>query len=215
MNNIPDSKHREIKVHIKPRDKTVTIRVRESVSVETLIEKLRVDFSLPSGDYVLCPQGNDTPLDAQRTFGQRDVVEYAQFDLHASKRKSGVAPELIKRQERISIPTHAIARISLDNGREIRLEWYPAILGRHHENERENLLLAVDLNYLPNATAISRHHACIIYTGGQYTLEHLSPNGKTYLDGVALEHQTAYPLRRGSKIRIGNSITLRFMLADE
>ena len=58
---------------------------------------------------------------------------------------------------------------------------------------------------LPNDTNVSRRHATMQASNGQYTItDHGSSNG-TYVNGVKIGPQTPQPLRPGDELNIGNT----------
>ncbi len=58
---------------------------------------------------------------------------------------------------------------------------------------------------LPNDTNVSRRHATVQASGGQFAItDHGSSNG-TYVNGVKIGAQTPQPLRPGDELNIGNT----------
>ncbi len=89
-----------------------------------------------------------------------------------------------------------------DPGREVRLETFPAVVGRDPEAE-------VRVRH----SNVSRHHARITLTGDRFTIEDLGSSNGTFVNGrrVAGPH----PLADGNEIGLGRTLSLRFRLLDQ
>lgn len=106
----------------------------------------------------------------------------------------------------------------LGSGTVFRLDWQPAIIGRHDAGQGQNELVAVNLAAHPGGQRVSRRHAQIVESDGVFFVEPLSPNPTLVRDvqGNALPAQKRQPLRHGDVVLLENSqIALKFIVREK
>jgi FHA domain len=104
-------------------------------------------------------------------------------------------------------------------GKVYKLHWYPAIIGRPDKSQEHADWVAVNLATHAAGSRISRRHAQITESGGQYFVERLSQNPMAIRDGhgttTPVEGQKL-PLRHGDLLYFDYSqITLKFIVREE
>jgi hypothetical protein len=97
------------------------------------------------------------------------------------------------------------------------IQWLPAVIGRHSENQPHDELVAVDLRSYASGLRVSRRHARLIEEDGHFFIENLSSNPVSLLSAqlparVAVIAQRQ-PLAPGDVIRLDRSgIELKFIV---
>jgi hypothetical protein len=118
-------------------------------------------------------------------------------------------------------PSQPIYLRELSGGQVFRLNWLPAIVGRHSDSQPMNELVAVDLQGFSSGQSVSRRHVMITGEDDQYHVENLSGNPVQLLTAAALEgrvktialSEASVPLHSGDIIRLERSgIALMFIV---
>lgn len=179
--------------------------VRKNVTVRSLIEEIRREFSLLEGNYSLMVQGSDQPLEADKTLEQLGLQTGVELIFERGRRR--LSQQVIARGGQFFQAVGGAARALLreeTSGQIFEIEWQPAIIGRPDaSNPAGSEMLAVDVSGLPEARTVSRQHARITEQGGQYFLEGLAERNPTYLDDRELLPGEKRALRHGDRIRVG------------
>lgn len=184
--------------------------VRQTLTVGQLIDEITREFADLDREnptaYGLYLLGSNQPLDRNQTLfeqgvqsGDRLVLGWARNALGAPRRPVSVAGAAVLQES----ATQVIFPI----------EWQPAIIGRPDADHAHNELLTANVEGLPDGRRVSRRHAQITEKAGVYTIESLTSQNPTFLNGERLETGRTYTLQPGDKIELGYSkIALRFMV---
>ena len=76
--------------------------------------------------------------------------------------------------------------------------------------ERTTIGREASASLIINHNTVSRHHAEIVYSNGQYLLRDLGSKNGTFLNGVPLEPYTQHILKQYDRVRIGMVMTYMF-----
>lgn len=190
--------------------------VRKNVSVRSLIEEIRREFSLLEGNYTLSFKGSDKPLSPDQTMEQLGIQTGGELLFDRERRR--LSQQIVMRggqfYQTITGATHAILREE-STGKLFEIEWQPAVIGRpDNNNPSTSDVLAVDLGDMPEARTVSRQHARIIEQGGQYLLEAVAARNPTFLNDRELLRGERRMLQSGDKIRVGK-IVLAFNVQNK
>ncbi len=187
--------------------------IRTNLTARALIEEICREFDLLQGEYVLKRQGEETPLDPNKTLAQLGVKMGDILLFEREQRR--LSQQIVRRGGRFfqRIPGAKVAvLVEEQSGQAFPIRWQPAIVGRPSANNPTSAeILAVNLGTLPNAKTVSRQHAQITEQKGRYFLEGLAKRNPTFLNEEELAHGEKRMLRAGDRIRVGR-ITLRFEL---
>jgi hypothetical protein len=179
--------------------------VRANVTISTLIEETRQEFSLMEGTYTLSEAGEQQSLPLDQTIEQLGLQ---------------TGSELIFQRERNSISQHMIIRgghffqplgdaspaflRETTSKKVFEIEWHPAIIGRPDAgNPASADMLAVNLGEVQEAKTVSRQHARIMVQGGNYYLEPLAQQNATMLNDDLIEFGEKRRLRNGDTVCVG------------
>jgi len=186
--------------------------VRKNVTVRSLIDEIRREFSLLEGNYTLSLKGSN-PLDPDKTLEQLGIQTGVELTFDRERRR--LSQQIVARGgqyfQAISGKRQAVLRED-SSGQVFVLEWQPAVIGRPDAgNAASAEVLAVNLGGLPDARTVSRQHARITESGGQFFLEGIAERNPTFLNEQQLLPGEKRALASGDKVRVG-SITLTLMI---
>jgi hypothetical protein len=117
-------------------------------------------------------------------------------------------------------PTQHLYMRELQTGKVYKLQWLPAIIGRPGQKQAHNDWVAVNLGSHRTGLRVSRRHAQITESRGNYFIESLSSNPTALEDSTGtrtvLEPNARYPLHHGNIIHLERSeIMLKFIIRTE
>ncbi len=117
-------------------------------------------------------------------------------------------------------PTQHIYVREQQTSKVYKLQWLPAIIGRPGQNQAHNDWVAVNLGGHRTGLRVSRRHAQITESRGNYFIESLSSNPTALEDSTGtrtvLEPNARYPLHHGNIIHLERSeIMLKFIIRTE
>lgn len=180
-------------------------RVRRALTVSELIQEILKEFddiakeSLDS--YALYLKGNNRPLPADNNLIQLDVQPQDELVFTYTQRMA---------RQMLDPRNYAFLRDET-SGRVYDITWQPALIGRPSTDVDHNMMLAANLQVLPNGITVSRKHAQITFTDGRYYIELLAENNPVYLNGKEIPAGSPRELKAGDKLAIGrNRIPLTF-----
>ncbi len=187
--------------------------VRKNVTVRSLIDEIRREFSLLDGNYTLSVKGGSRQLELDKTLEQLGIQTGAELTFDRERRR--LSQQIVARGgqyfQAISGRRRAVLREE-STGQVFELDWQPAIIGRPDAaNLASADALAVNLGGLPEARTVSRQHARITEYGGQFFLEGVAERNPTFLNEQQLLPGEKRALASDDKIRVG-SITLALTL---
>jgi hypothetical protein len=188
------------------------VNIRSSLVVANLIAAVQDKFNL-DGKYQVRLQTSRRALANNAPLDQVGVTEGAVLVFSPVIETTGT-PEAIRRGVREPMAPN-LKRIYLHEERsltEFDLLWQPALIGRKDRRDpSNNRLLAAPLDDLEMATTVSRHHAAITESEGEFFIESISPSNPTYLGDTRLRPGSKHPLPAGSRILVGG-VTLTFYI---
>ena len=187
------------------------LNVRRNLPVRVLLDEVRSKLELGSAMVTLRVRGAPEPLEPERTLAQHGLKDGAELVLlREVGPRSTPGRELIERGQKVPIGEGHLAYLEEERTGEIfALEWQPAIVGRAVEVDPSmNRLLAVDLTGLQGSEYVSRQHACITESGGQYALEALNPRNPTYLNEEDIGTGKSHVLQPGDRLRVGKTVLI-------
>jgi hypothetical protein len=187
------------------------LNVRRNLPVNVLLDEVRSKLDLGPAQLTLRLRGAKEPLDPARTLAQHGLKDGAELVLvRETGPRSTPARQLIDKGQKVPIGEGHLAYLEEERTGEIfALEWQPAIVGRAVELEPSmNRLLALDLTGLQDSEYVSRHHACITESGGQYALEALNPRNPTYLNEEDIGTGKSRVLQPGDRVRVGKTVLI-------
>jgi len=191
------------------------LNVRRNLPVHALLDEVRSKLELGPALVSLRLRGAKQPLDPERTLAQHGLRDGADLTLvRETGPRSSPGRELIERGQKVPIGGGHVAYLEEERTGEIfALEWQPGIIGRAVELDPSmNRLLAVDLSGLQGSEYVSRQHACITESGGQYAVEALNPRNPTYLNEEDIGTGKSHVLQPGDRMRLGKTVRLIFNL---
>lgn len=90
-------------------------------------------------------------------------------------------------------------------GKTFDIQWQPAVIGRPTNEVDHNIVLAVNVQLLPNGMTISRKQAQITFAAGKYYVELLADNNPIYINGKEIPLNVRREIKNGDKLLIGRS----------
>ena len=172
-------------------------RVRRNITVAALIQVVLNQFDDIAGEapekYALYLKDSDRPLRSNFSMEKLDIQPHDEltFDyIHQPIKKMLEPGYYASLREELSGNTYSI-------------QWQPAVIGRPTSDVSHNLILAVNLQTLPNSITVSHKHAQITFSEGHYFLEPLAENNPVLLNGKELPPGSQREIKSGDKIAIG------------
>ena len=180
-------------------------RLRRSLTVHTLIEDILREFDDISADspekYAIYLKGFDHPLKPLETLAELDIQPQDELVFDYVRQS-------IRRM--LEVKNYATLREET-SGKEFDIQWQPAVIGRPSTDVDHNIILAVNVQLLPNGKTVSRKHAQITFEEGRYFIEPLAEQNKVFLNGKELLLHGKREIRNGDKLSLGiNKLTLVF-----
>jgi pSer/pThr/pTyr-binding forkhead associated (FHA) protein len=172
-------------------------RVRKALTINALIQEIFKEFDDINADsperYGLYLKGSDRPLNNTSTLAQLDIQPHDYFIF-----------DYLKQNIRQMLNPNEIAYFREESqGKSYEIRWQPAVIGRPSNEAEHNMVLAVNLQGVPNGRTISRRHAEVSYFEGDYYLEPLAENNPTYVNGQEIPFNHKRKLRNGDRVTIG------------
>ena len=143
-------------------------RLRRSLTVHALIEEILREFDDITADspekYAIYLKGFDHPLKPIGTLAELDIQPQDELVFDYVR-------QTIRRM--LDVQNYAILREE-STGKEFDIQWQPAVIGRPSTDVDHNIILAVNVQLLPDGKTISRRHAQITFAEGRYFIEPLA-----------------------------------------
>ncbi|MEJ2757693.1 MAG: FHA domain-containing protein [Anaerolineales bacterium] len=172
-------------------------RVRKSLNVHTLKDEILREFDdIPPGDpdsYAIYLKGAEEPLDEKRTLAELDVQP--QDELVFDHFRNFI--------RRMLPPENQAVFLEDRSKKAFGIEWQPAVIGRPSTDMDHNMVLAVNLQTVPDGNWISRRHAQVTFSKGKYFIEPLAEYNPVYLNGKKLPFEKKSELKSGDKLLLG------------
>lgn len=180
-------------------------RLRRSLTVTSLIEEILREFDDITADspekYAIYLKGFDHPLKPVETLAQLDIQPQDELVF-----------DYVRQAIRRMLEPHNYATLREDStGKEFDIQWQPAVIGRPSTEVDHNIILAVNVQLLPDGKTVSRRHAQITFSEGRYFIEPLAEQNPVFLNGKELPVHGKREIRNGDKLAFGNNrLTMTF-----
>jgi len=180
-------------------------RLRRSLTVHSLIEEILREFDDITADspekYAIYLKGFDHPLKPVETLAQLDIQPQDELVFDYMR-------QVIRRM--LDARNYATLRED-GTGKEFDIQWQPAVIGRPSTDVDHNIILAVNVQLLPDGKSVSRRHAQITFSEGRYFIEPLAEQNPVFLNGKELPVHSKREIRNGDKLAFGNNkLTMTF-----
>ena len=180
-------------------------RLRRSLTVNSLIEEILREFDDITADspekYAIYLKGFDHPLKPLETLAQLDIQPQDELVFDYVR-------QAIRRM--LEVRNYATLRED-SSGKEFDIQWQPAVIGRPSTEVDHNIILAVNVQLLPDGKTVSRRHAQITFSEGRYFIEPLAEQNPVFLNGKELPIHAKREIRSGDKLAFGNNkLTMTF-----
>lgn len=180
-------------------------KVKRALTVRTLIDEVLREFDDIPGDplnkYVIYMKGSDTPLEEHKNLIELDIQPQDElvFDHFRRFLRKNLSPE------------EYVSFIEVNNGESFDIEWQPALIGRASQDMDHNVLLAVDLEYLPEGKTVSRTHAEFTFEHGRYYIRPTAAHNPVFLNGKEMPYNKRFEIHHRDEITLGyQKVTLFF-----
>lgn len=180
-------------------------RLRRSLTATALIEEILREFDDIAADspekYAIYLKGFDHPLKADQSLVQLDIQPQDELVF-----------DYVRQTNRRMLDVQHYATLREETtGKEFDIQWQPAVIGRPSTDMDHNIMLAVNVQLLPNGKTISRRHAQITFSDGRYFVEPLAEQNPVFINGREVQVFSKRELRNGDKLSLGtNRLTLLF-----
>lgn len=180
-------------------------RLRRSLTVNDLIGEILREFDDITADspekYAIYLKGFDHPLKRAETLAQLDIQPQDELVF-----------EYVRQTIRRMLDVSQYATLREDStGKEFDIQWQPAVIGRPSTDVDHNIMLAVNVQLLPDGKTVSRRHAQLTVSEGRYFIEPLAEQNPTFLNGKELMANSKREIRNCDKLAFGNNrLTVTF-----
>lgn len=183
-------------------------RLRKSLTVKDLIEEILREFDDIAADapekYALYLKGFDRPLAHSNTLTQLDIQPQDELVF-----------EYVRQTFRQMLEPRYYATLREEvTGKEFDIQWQPAVIGRPSNEVDHNIMLAVNVQLLPNGMTVSRRHAQITFAEGRYFIEPMADQNPVFLNGKEIPVNSRREIRHGDKLTFGRNRLSMFFLTQ-
>jgi pSer/pThr/pTyr-binding forkhead associated (FHA) protein len=185
-------------------------RILDSLTVSGLIEEILKEFDDLSADtpekYAVYLKGMARPLNPSSTITELDIQPQDEL---VFEYKRQTIREMLQPQEYASLREDT-------TGKTFDIQWQPAVIGRPINEAEHNIMLAVNVQLIPNGMTISRKHAQITYSEGKYYIEMLAENNLLLLNGKEMALNSRKEIKNGDKLHLGrNKVPFTFITQQQ
>jgi pSer/pThr/pTyr-binding forkhead associated (FHA) protein len=180
-------------------------RVLESLTPAGLIQEILKEFDDITADapekYAIYLKGMERPLTPTSTMAELDIQpqDTLVFDYIRQAIRQMLEPK-----------DYAFLREE-STGKVYDIQWQPAVIGRPDSDVGHNIILAVNVQLLPDAMTVSRKHAQITFSEGHYFIEPLAEHNPVFLNNKEIPLNNKREIKNHDKIAIGrHKITMVF-----
>jgi pSer/pThr/pTyr-binding forkhead associated (FHA) protein len=178
-------------------------KVRKNLTITALVEEILREFDDITADspekYAVYLKGFDRPLTPGSTLTQLDIQPQDELIFDYVRQTI---------RQMLDVSQYAILREE-STGKEFDIQWQPAVIGRPSTEVDHNIILAVNVQLLPDGKTISRKHAQTTVTDGRYFIEPMADQNPVYLNGRELPVNTRREIKHGDRIAFGrNKLTM-------
>lgn len=172
-------------------------RLRRTLTISGLIEEILKEFDDISQDsvekYAIYLKGVDQPLIKRATITDLDLQP--QDELVFEYKHHTILENLL--------PEQYANLIEEKSGKTYNIQWQPAVIGRPTAEAEHNMMLAVDVQYIPDGMTISRRHAQITYADDHYFIEPLTENNPIFVNGKEIPFETRKEINNQDRLTFG------------
>ncbi len=180
-------------------------RILESLTPAGLIQEILKEFDDITADapekYAIYLKGMERQLNPDSTMVQLDIQPHDElvFDYVRQPIRQMLEPKDYAFLEEVT--TRKVYDI----------QWQPAVIGRPDSDVGHNIILAVNVQLLPNGRTISRKHAQITFSEGRYYVEPLAEHNPVFLNGKEIPLNSKREIKNSDKLAIGrHKVTMVF-----
>ncbi len=179
--------------------------LRKSLTVSGLIDEIFKEFDDISADspgkYAVFLKGNERPLDVSATLTQLDIQPQDELVFNYVKQ---TIRQMLEPRNYAFLKDDSLNRV-------YEIQWQPAIIGRPTNDADHNIMLAVNLQLHPKGQTVSRKHAQIIFSQGNFYIEPLAENNPIAVNGKPVTLNSRKEIKNGDQIQIGrNNLVMIF-----
>jgi pSer/pThr/pTyr-binding forkhead associated (FHA) protein len=180
-------------------------RLRRGITIATLIHEILKQFDDIAADspekYAIYLKGVDRPLNSTYTLEQLDIQPHDRLVF-----------DYVRQPIRQMLQPSDYAFLREENtGKVFDIQWQPAVIGRPDADVGHNIILAVNVQLLPNGMTVSRNHAQITFTEGHYYVEPCAEHNPVFLNSKEIPLNSKRELKNNDKLAIGrNKVTMVF-----
>lgn len=185
-------------------------RVLDSLTPAGLIQEILKEFDDITADapekYAIYLKGMERPLNSNYTMTQLDIQPQDElvFDYVRKTIRQMLQPS-----------QYAILREDT-TGKTFDIQWQPAVIGRPTNEVDHDIILAVNVQLVPNGMTISRKHAQISFSDGRYYIEQLADNNLLLLNGKELALNARKEIKNGDMLHFGrNKVPFTFITQQQ
>ena len=174
-------------------------RVLESLTPAGLIQEILKEFDDITADapekYALYLKGMDRPLNPAYSMTKLDIQpqDTLVFDYIRQPIRKMLEPE-----------DYATLREET-TGKVFDIQWQPAVIGRPNSDVGHNIVLAANVQLLPNGMSVSRMHAQITFAEGRYFIEPMAEHNPLFLNGKEIPFNSRRELKNNDRIGVGRT----------
>ncbi len=180
-------------------------RILETLTPAGLIQEILKEFDDITADapekYAIFLKGMERPLNPGSTMTQLDIQPHDElvFDYVRQPIRQMLEPK------DYAFLQEVVTRKVYD------IQWQPAVIGRPDSDVGHNIILAVNVQLLPDGRSISRNHAQITFSEGRYYIEPLAEHNPVFLNGKEIPLNSKREIKNNDRLAIGrHKITMVF-----
>jgi len=146
-------------------------------------------------------KGSDTPLEVHKNLIELDLQPQDEvvFDHFRRFLRKNLSPK------------DCVSFIEVKSGEGFDVTWQPALIGRASQDMDHNVLLGVDLEYLPEGKTISRTHAEFTVEHGRYFIRPMAAHNPVFLNGKEMPYNKRFAIKHRDELTLGyKDVTLFF-----
>jgi len=174
-------------------------RVLESLTPAGLIQEVLKEFDDITADapekYTIYLKGMERPLNPGSTMAQLDIQP-----------QDNLVFDYVRQPIRQMLDSKDYAFLREEtSGKVFDIQWQPAVIGRPDSDVGHNIILAVNMKFLPNGMTVSRKQAQITFSEGRYYIEPLAEHNPVFLNGKEISLNSKREIKNNDKLAIGRT----------
>jgi pSer/pThr/pTyr-binding forkhead associated (FHA) protein len=180
-------------------------RVLESLTPTGLIQEILKEFDDITADapekYAIYLKGIERPLNPGSSMAELDIQpqDTLVFDYVRQAIRQMLEPK-----------DYAFLREE-STGKVYDIQWQPAVIGRPDSDVGHNIILAVNVQLLPDSMTVSRKQAQMTFSEGHYFIEPLAEHNPVFLNNKEIPLNNKREIKNNDRLAIGrHKITMVF-----